>query len=122
MHAGILCCFQQGLGMLSEREKEVADWYDQNAEAWAKSRKRTFEPSFWAQEYASFKQLKKPEGKLLEIGSGSGREAIEWIQMGYEYSGIDTSAALIRMAQQTEPLGHYFHNIVLDVYVGIEPK
>ncbi len=101
--------------MLSEREKLVVDWYDQNAEVWAKQRKSIDEPSFWAQEYAYFEQLQKPQGKLLEIGSGSGREAIEWIQMGYEYSGIDTSKALIQIARQTAPLGHYFHTSVYEM-------
>lgn len=101
--------------MLSEREKLVTDWYDQNAEVWATQRKKTSEPSFWVQEYAYFEQLKKPQGKLLEIGSGSGREAIEWIQKGYEYCGIDTSAALIQIAKQTEPLGHYFHTSVYEM-------
>lgn len=101
--------------MLSERERLAADWYEQNAASWAKQRKKTSEPSFWAQEYAYFKQLQKPQGKLLEIGSGSGREAIEWIRKGYEYTGIDTSAALIQIAKQTEPLGHYFHTSVYEM-------
>ena len=101
--------------MLSEREHLVTNWYNQNAAVWAKQRKKTSEPSFWAQEYACFEQLKKPEGKLLEIGSGSGREAIEWIRMGYEYSGIDTSTALIDIAKETEPLGHYFLTSVYEM-------
>ena len=102
-------------GMLSERERLVVDWYDQNAETWAKSRKGASEPSFWAKEYAYFKELQKSQGRLLEIGSGSGREAIEWIQMGYEYNGVDTSSALIQIAKQTEPLGHYFHTSVYEM-------
>lgn len=79
------------------------------------TKKKTSEPSFWAQEYAYFKQLKIPQGKLLEIGSGSGREAIEWIRIGYEYTGIDTSVALIQIAQKTEPLGHYFHTSIYEM-------
>jgi ubiquinone/menaquinone biosynthesis C-methylase UbiE len=59
--------------------------------------------------------LQKPQGKLLEIGSGSGREAIEWIGMGYEYSGIDNSSALIQIAKQTEPKGKYFHTSVYEM-------
>lgn len=101
--------------MLSERERLIVDWYDQNAEIWAKSRKAASEPSFWAKEYAHFKELKKSQGKLLEIGSGSGREAIEWIRMGYEYNGIDTSLALIQIAKQTASLGRYFHTSVYEM-------
>ena len=101
--------------MLSDKERLVTDWYDQNAKVWAKSRKGTSEPSFWAKEYAYFKGLQKYQGKLIEIGSGSGREAIEWIQMGYEYTGIDTSSTLIQIAKQTEPLGHYYHTSVYEM-------
>ena len=101
--------------MLSEREQQVVDWYDQHAETWAKSRRRVAEPSFWAEEYAQFKQLHRSQGKLLEIGSGSGREAIEWLRMGYEYSGIEPSQALIQIAKQTEPAGAYFHTSVYEM-------
>ena len=92
----------------TDRERLAADWYDQNGEKWAAQRKKLSEPSFWAQEYEAFKRLRKPEGALLEIGSGSGREAIEWIRMGYRYTGIDPSTTLIQIAKQTEPKGHYF--------------
>src|SRR3990167_8575329 len=101
--------------MLSVREKIVVDWYDNNAEKWAGQRKNIAEPSFWAQEYASFEQLNKSPGKILEIGSGSGREAIEWIRMGYEYSGIDTSKELIQIAKKTEPLGQYHHTSIYEM-------
>jgi ubiquinone/menaquinone biosynthesis C-methylase UbiE len=98
---------------LSNNEQSAIDWYDQNATAWAAQRKKTSEPSFWAQEYESFKLL--PRGELLEIGSGSGREAIEWVRMGYRYTGIDPSAALIRIAKQTEPAGSYYHTSVYEM-------
>ena len=101
--------------MLTEKEKLVSEWYDQNGELWAQQRKKTSEPSFWAQEYKYFVELREPRGSLLEIGSGSGREAREWIRMGYEYSGIDTSSVLINIARQTEPAGHYFHSSVYEM-------
>jgi ubiquinone/menaquinone biosynthesis C-methylase UbiE len=101
--------------MLSDKERMVVDWYDQNAKTWAKSRKEASEPFFWAKEYAYFKELQKSQGRLLEIGSGSRREAIEWIKMGYEYKGVDTSSALIQFAKQIEPLGHYFHTSVYEM-------
>jgi ubiquinone/menaquinone biosynthesis C-methylase UbiE len=101
--------------MLTEKEKFVTDWYEQNALTWAGQRKKLSEPSFWAQEYEAFKSLRAPEGKLLEIGSGSGREARALIQMGYEYTGIDTSAKLIEIAKQTEPAGRYFQTSVYDM-------
>jgi len=100
--------------ILSEREMQVTDWYNQNGELWAGQRKKISEPSFWAAEYEYFRRLKN-QGSLLEIGSGSGREATEWTQMGFEYTGIDTSMVLIKIAQQNEPAGRYFHTSVYDM-------
>lgn len=99
----------------TEKERFVTDWYNQNAKIWADQRKKLSEPSFWTQEDREFKLLKKSRGALLEIGSGSGREAVEWIRMGYEYSGIDPSIALIQIARQTEPRGHYFHTSLYEM-------
>jgi ubiquinone/menaquinone biosynthesis C-methylase UbiE len=101
--------------MLSEREKAVVDWYNQNAAIWAGQRKKVTEPSFWQAEYEVFKSLQKPSGKLLEIGSGSGREAIEFLGMGYDYFGIDSSYKLLEIARQRAPLGHYFQTSVYEM-------
>ena len=75
--------------MLSNKEKLVRNWYDRNAYQWAKQRKKLAEPSFWTQEYEIFQSLQPSAGKLLEIGSGSGREATEFIRVGYNYFGIE---------------------------------
>lgn len=100
---------------LTDKEKQVTDWYNQNAVAWASQRKKLSEPSFWNQEYEEFKLLKQAQGSVLEIGSGSGREAIEWIRMGYEYYGIDSSKNLIKIAQKTAPDGRYYHTSVYEM-------
>lgn len=99
---------------LSEREMQVTDWYNQNGELWAGQRKKNSEPSFWAYEYEYFRSLKN-QGSLLEIGSGSGREATEWTRMGFEYTGIDTSLVLLKIAQENEPAGRYFHTSIYDM-------
>lgn len=101
--------------ILSKKEKQATEWYNQNGELWASQRKKPSEPSFWAEEYEYFKRLSKNQGTLLEIGSGSGREASEWMRMGYEYTGIDTSMVLIKIAQQQEPAGRYFHSSIYEM-------
>lgn len=93
----------------SERVQQTVRYYDQNAETWANQRKKIGEPSFWDPEYAQFRQFKKPEGKVLEIGSGSGREALELVRMGYQYTGIDLSKELIKIAQETCPRGRFYY-------------
>ncbi len=96
----------------TDKEVQTIEWYDRNAALWASQRKILTEPSFWDEEYIQFKHSK---GKLLEIGSGSGREAIEFIRLGYEYTGIDVSKELLKIAQSTEPQGHFFHSSVYDL-------
>lgn len=100
--------------MLSDAEQQTLAYYNQNAEAWAAKRKKTTEPSFWHQEYQELKALKS-SGKLLEIGSGSGREAIEFMNLGYEYVGIDNAENLLRIAQQTNPSIQFHHASVYDL-------
>jgi len=44
-----------------------------------------------------------PSGKVLEIGSGAGKDAASLIQIGYDYTGTDASGGLIRVAQKRNP-------------------
>jgi ubiquinone/menaquinone biosynthesis C-methylase UbiE len=96
--------------MLTDRERETIAYYDRHAQEWAEKRKKTTEPSFWD---AELKDLAKfPKGKILELGSGSGREALELIAMGYEYTGIDASQELLKIAQARIPSSQFFHTTV----------
>lgn len=95
--------------MLSLAEKQTLEYYDTHAEAWANSRKKTSEPSFWHSEYQVLKKLLPPQSTILEIGSGSGRESLELTQMGYTYTGIDTSQELLKIAQKTNPSCTFIH-------------
>ncbi len=100
---------------LTDTEKQTLAYYDQNAHIWAAKRKTTTETSFWHEEYNEFKNLKTPQGKILEIGSGAGREALELIAMGYEYVGVDASSELLKIAQKTSPLSSFFHATVYNL-------
>jgi ubiquinone/menaquinone biosynthesis C-methylase UbiE len=97
--------------MLTSREKETVDYYNQNAAVWAGKRKTTSEPSFWQAEYEIFKALRPPQGKVIEIGSGSGREALELCVMGYDYVGVDASSELLKIAKKTNPSGSFFEAV-----------
>src|SRR5262245_45892793 len=37
---------------------------------------------------------------ILELGSGTGRHALELVRMGYEVLGVDRSEAMVRIASQ----------------------
>ena len=94
--------------MLTEREKQTLDYYNQHAQEWAQRRKKISEPSFWDEELKQLHKLKVPQGKILEIGSGSGREGLELISMGYEYIGVDASQELLKVALKKIPASQLF--------------
>jgi ubiquinone/menaquinone biosynthesis C-methylase UbiE len=93
----------------TQNELDTIAYYDSQAAVWAEKRKKSSEPSFWDAEFNEFKTLKNPSGKVLEIGSGAGREALELVQMGYTYYGIDTSQELLKIARKANAESHFFH-------------
>jgi ubiquinone/menaquinone biosynthesis C-methylase UbiE len=95
--------------LLTDRERQTIEYYDRYAEEWAQRRKKTTEPSFWNEELRELNRLKVPEGKILELGSGSGREALELIEMGYEYTGVDVSQELLKIARKRSPFSQFLH-------------
>lgn len=88
---------------LTQEEKQTIAYYDAHAQEWSNRRKKETEASFWKEELDVFQSLQPPQGMILELGSGSGREALELTQMGYAYVGVDTSAELLKIAMQRLP-------------------
>ncbi|MBP9691358.1 class I SAM-dependent methyltransferase [Candidatus Woesebacteria bacterium] len=84
---------------LTPQEQETIDAYDQNAAAWAGSRNQK---GVWGNEKKKFFEY-LPSGKIIEIGSGSGRDAQELIAHGYEYIGTDISKGLLEIAKKRNP-------------------
>ena len=84
---------------LTPQEKLTIEAYDQNATTWAQSRNKKGD---WAKEKETFKEY-LPSGKVLEIGSGGGRDAKDLIEMGYEYTGTDISKGLLEEARKNNP-------------------
>lgn len=62
--------------------------------------------SIWGEQIIQFKNL-LPDGKIIEIGCGTGRDAAHFVNLNYEYSGIDASERLIEMAQKKVPNGKF---------------
>jgi ubiquinone/menaquinone biosynthesis C-methylase UbiE len=84
---------------LTPQEQETIEAYDENASAWADSRNVK---GYWSEEKGKFYHY-FPAGKLLEIGSGGGRDANEFIEKGYEYIGTDISKGLLEQARKNNP-------------------
>ena len=63
---------------------------------------------------AIFKKL-LPEGKILEIGAGGGRDAQELIRLGYDYVGIDVAEKLLAEAQKINPTATFLHQSIYEL-------
>lgn len=85
---------------LSKLEQTTVNTYNSSASDWAGKHSSS---GFWAEEMKRFHNL-LPQGKLLEVGSGGGRDAYELISLyHYEYVGIDVSSELLKEAQKVNP-------------------
>jgi SAM-dependent methyltransferase len=84
---------------LTEAESDTADAYDAMAENWTKAQTKVL---FWEDEIRQFHDL-LPSGRILEIGAGGGRDAKEFIALGYDYVGTDISANMLRVARRVNP-------------------
>lgn len=96
---------------LTPEEQLTKETYDTNAEIWAKNHATV---GFWGEEMGLFKEL-LPSGKVLEIGSGGGRDAKELIALGYDYVGTDISAGLLKEAQKENPDAKFYNQSVYDL-------
>lgn len=96
---------------LTPDEIQTMKTYDSQSSDW--SSKHSSE-RFWGEEMDTFQKL-LPEGKILEIGSGGGRDAKELIAKGYEYTGTDISEGLLEEAKKANPETTFLHQSVYDL-------
>jgi len=96
---------------LTKVEKQTMKTYDSHAIEWAL--KHSTE-RFWGKEMDRFGEL-LPQGKVLEIGSGGGRDAKELLSKGYEYTGTDVSRGLLDEAKKANPDTTFLQQSVYDL-------
>jgi ubiquinone/menaquinone biosynthesis C-methylase UbiE len=96
---------------ISKEEEKTTKFYDDNAEEWVSSHSGG---RFWGGEIDRFYEL-LPSGKLLEIGSGGGRDAKDLIKLGYEYVGTDISEGLLKEARKHNPGATFLKQSVYDL-------
>jgi len=78
-------------------EDKTVQYYDAHAEDWTRTHGGNIGHSYWKKEMAKFHEL-LPKGKVLEIGSGAGKDAAALIGIGYDYVGTDASRGLLKIA------------------------
>ena len=86
---------------VSAYNKHAAQWNSTHDDA-----------DFYTKEYRKYKAL-LPQGSVLEIGCGTGRDTLKLMQLGYTYLGTDVAKNLLKSAQKRAP-GASFQNI--DIY------
>lgn len=97
---------------LTDKEKATIQYYNTHADEWARGHAGS--GSFWSDELVKFHEL-LPAGKILEVGVGGGQEAAEFIELGYNYTGIDASISLLKIARKINPKGSFLHQSVYDL-------
>lgn len=89
---------------LTKQEQQTLDSYNKYGKEWAAGH---LDFDFWEPELKRFNKY-LPKGKILEIGSGGGRDARELIKAGYEYTGTDVSKGLLEAAKKYNPGAKFF--------------
>lgn len=56
--------------------------------------------TLYGREYEIYKELIGKGNKILEIGCGTGRDADQLIKLGFDYTGIDASDGMLKIAQE----------------------
>lgn len=112
----IVFCDTFSMNKNNNKEQQTIDYYDRDGKAWSQKYGPGTKQSFWVNELKEFNTLLR-NGTLLEIGVGGGREADELIKMGYQYTGIDSAASLIQIAQQRFPNAQFFTQNVTELHL-----
>lgn len=93
------------------RKQRTIDFYDRNAVEYA-----GYVDDFYSTEQVSAFLGMLPENpKVIDLGSGSGRDAYIMSQAGAEVIGLDLSAEMVRLAQQKYPDLEFVHADMLDI-------
>lgn len=97
-----------------DKEQKTVDYYDRKAEDWVSKHGGNEGESYWKEEMERFHEL-IPTGKVLEIGSGAGKDAAALIVLGYDYIGTDASSGLLKIAEKRNPKAGFIHKRVEDL-------
>jgi len=85
----------------TEQEKNTLAYYNKQAQEHKDFRGEGVS-QYWKEELTSFQKL-LPQGVVLEIGCGTGNEAILLKEMGYQYIGTDISEGMLSVAKDRCP-------------------
>jgi len=96
---------------LTSEEQQTLDTYNEYGKQWAASH---LDFDFWVEELKRFKKY-LPNGRILEVGAGGGRDAKELIKAGYGYTGTDISKGILEAAKKYNPGARFFQQSVYNL-------
>lgn len=62
--------------------------------------------AFWIKEFDRFKSFVVGT-KIIDIGCGAGRDAVVFVENGFEYTGVDASPAMLEIAKKRAPAAEF---------------
>jgi len=86
-------------------KNKTVDYYNQNAEKW-EERTVKADNSYRIKIVKEFKKIMS-KGRIIELGCGTGLDAVILTKNGYEYCGIDVSKELLLIAKKNLPDGNF---------------
>jgi len=85
-----------------DTQKKTTETYDKIASSFSNSH---FE-HFWIKEFEFFR--KNITGKkIIDLGCGAGRDAAVFVENNFDYTGIDTSEGMLKVASERVPKGNF---------------
>lgn len=99
---------------MENKNFRTISYYDTHAKEWSEKHHGFDDGTYWVVEMDRFHKL-LPEGNILEIGSGTGKDARELLKHGYGYVGIDASSGLLKIARERNPNVLFKHVAVQDM-------
>lgn len=91
--------------------KTTIEVYDSIAHRYADTHWTT---DFWSRQYNDFENLLKGK-RILDSGSGAGRDTKHFISKGYEVESIDLSKGMIEEARKRVPEGNFMRMDMTDL-------
>ncbi|MBP6889804.1 MAG: class I SAM-dependent methyltransferase [Candidatus Moranbacteria bacterium] len=76
-------------------KRKTAETYDKIASLYSNTRVA----HFWVDEFDFFKSI-FDGNKVIDFGCGEGRDAIIFIQNGFDYTGVDISEGMLQIARE----------------------
>lgn len=84
---------------LTEEKLITKKYYDRNAANWVGLRSNL---NYCQKEFEEFRQF-LPNGSIIDLGCGTGRDASLFVTTGYDYVGVDLSDGMITEARKLFP-------------------